>query len=355
MARDRLAALQNKQPQGGYSYNSLPSERQTRPNPYDQREQSNTQQSQYGGGYDNSYQQPYQGNNSYELQQVGNGGGYNNGAVDDMTAFYNEIAAIQDDIRNFNANVDQISRLHSSLLSNVEPGNSRSNQQLDRMMEETRSMSSTIMSRIKALKMQPVDEKAANMRRPQIGLVQEKFKEAINKYQNEEKIYRDKYKERMARQFKIVNPNATDVEVAEVVNGDQDVQIFAQAAMGNRYAESQRAYREVQERREEIKRIERNLVELAQLFNDMSLLVEQQNDMVNVIHQNAETAGVDIEAGKGYTDKAVVSARGYRKKRWICFGLTIVILIIVGVAVGVEVSKNSGNGNNNNNNNGNSN
>lgn len=71
------------------------------------------------------------------------------------------------------------------------------------MMEETRAMSSTIMNRIKALRMQPIDEKAANMRRPQIGLVQEKFKEAVNRYQNEEKLYRDKYKERMARQFRI--------------------------------------------------------------------------------------------------------------------------------------------------------
>lgn len=68
-----------------------------------------------------------------------------------------------------------------------------------------------------------------------------------------------------------MNPNATDAEVAEVVNGNQDVQIFAQAAMGNRYADAQRAYREVADRREEIKRIERNLIELAQLFSDVRL------------------------------------------------------------------------------------
>ena len=67
-----------------------------------------------------------------------------------------------------------------------------------------------------------------------------------------------------------MNPNATDEEVAEVVNGDRNVQIFAQAAMGNRYAESQRAYREVQQRRDEIKAIERNMEQLAQLFNDVS-------------------------------------------------------------------------------------
>lgn len=38
----------------------------------------------------------------------------------------------------------------------------------------------------------------------------------------------------------------------------------------NRYGESRAAYREVQERHEDIKRIEQTLAELAQLFNDVS-------------------------------------------------------------------------------------
>ena len=71
----------------------------------------------------------------------------------------------------------------------------------------------------------------------------------------------------------IVNPNATDAEVDAVVNSDQNVQIFAQAAMGNRYADSQSAYREVEQRREEIQRIERTLIEIAQLFQDVSFYV----------------------------------------------------------------------------------
>ena len=45
-----------------------------------------------------------------------------------------------------------------------------------------------------------------------------------------------------------------------------------QQVMGNRYAESQGAYREVQQRHEEVQRIERTLVELAQLFNDVRVL-----------------------------------------------------------------------------------
>jgi syntaxin 1B/2/3 len=43
-----------------------------------------------------------------------------------------------------------------------------------------------------------------------------------------------------------------------------------QLMSSNRYGESRAAYREVQERHEDIKRIEKTLGELAQLFNDVS-------------------------------------------------------------------------------------
>ena len=74
--------------------------------------------------------------------------------------------------------------------------------------------------------------------------------DAIKKYQAEEQLYRNKYKDRMIRQFKIgafpanesflrkclltrkshiVNPQATPEEIDQVVNNDQNAPIFAQA------------------------------------------------------------------------------------------------------------------------------
>jgi hypothetical protein len=44
---------------------------------------------------------------------------------------------------------------------------------------------------------------------------------------------------------------------------------LSQLMSSNRYGESRAAYREVQERHEDIKRIEKTLGELAQLFNDV--------------------------------------------------------------------------------------
>ena len=44
----------------------------------------------------------------------------------------------------------------------------------------------------------------------------------------------------------------------------------SQLLNSNRYGEARTAYREVQERHEDIKRIEKTITELAQLFNDVS-------------------------------------------------------------------------------------
>jgi len=142
----------------------------------------------------------------------------------------------------------------------------------------------------------------------------------------------------MERQFKIVKPDATPEEVRAVVNNEQGGQIFSQALMNSRQTESRAAYREVQERHEDIKRIERTLAELAQLFNDMSVLVEQQDETINVIQTQAAGVEKDTEAGLQYTEKAVVSARAARKKRWICFFITLILLAVVGIVVGVVVN-----------------
>lgn len=90
----------------------------------------------------------------------------------------------------------------------------------------------------------------------------------------------------------------------------------------------------------------------------MSVLVEQQDETIQAIETAAAGVEKDTEAGYvirllhvyhhsqlvcslGYTEKAVVSARAARKKRWICFILTLVILAIVGIVVAVVIVQNN--------------
>lgn len=113
-----------------------------------------------------------------------------------------QISAISDEIGKYDANINQISRLHSSLLNNVESGNTN-NQQLDNLIENMRVASSAIANRIKGLQKRPMPAKSSGQRKQQLEFVNKKFRDSLQKYQAEEKLYRDKYKERMARQFRI--------------------------------------------------------------------------------------------------------------------------------------------------------
>ena len=70
-----------------------------------------------------------------------------------------------------------------------------------------------------------------------------------------------------------MKPNATEEEVQQVVNSEQGVQIFMEATMSSRFADSQGAYREVQDRHERIKQVERSIEQLAQLFHEVRLYI----------------------------------------------------------------------------------
>ena len=114
-----------------------------------------------------------------------------------------QIGDLQDAIRKFNANIDELSKLHSSQIDSVDVGGSNLTRQIDGLIEETRGLMGNIKKRIQSLQSQRVDARAANMRRPQLELIRSKFMDAIQKYQTEEKAYRDKTKDRIARQYMI--------------------------------------------------------------------------------------------------------------------------------------------------------
>lgn len=331
MARDRLAAMRAQQTGGNYaSNNSYPTQRTGNDGGYPRRQNPYAQQDDDPG---------------YEMSDVVNPSTTHltsNMAGDTMAPFYDEISSIQDNIRLFNENISRISDLHARSLNNTDDAAAaRNNQQLEELVSETSALSTTLKRRIQSLERQGGSAREAQIKKQQTALVKSKFVEAIQNYQQVEQQFRQKHKQRMERQFRIVKPDATPEEIRAVVDDDQGGQIFSQALMNsNRYGESRAAYREVQERHEDIKRIERTMAELAQLFNDMSIMVEQQDETINVIEAQATEVEKDVETGLGYTEKAVTSARSARRKRWICFFIFLLILVIVGIVVAIEVLKN---------------
>jgi t-SNARE complex subunit (syntaxin) len=67
------------------------------------------------------------------------------------------------------------------------------------------------------------------MRKTQHAALKKKFIETIQRYQDIERTYQQKYRQRVERQIKIVQPNATPDEIERVLDSDEPPQIFAQS------------------------------------------------------------------------------------------------------------------------------
>lgn len=97
----------------------------------------------------------------------------------------------------------------------------------------------------------------------------------------------------------------------------------------------------VRARHNELQRIEQTLLELASMFQDLAVLVEQQEPAVQAAEQNAENTTKWTEEGNQHVGKGIKHARNRRKLKWWCLLITILIIIIaVGVGAGMYLRSN---------------
>ncbi|QRV93242.1 syntaxin protein [Ceratobasidium sp. AG-Ba] len=268
--------------------------------------------------------------------------GFNSGETE-MTKFYDEITAIQDLIQTYSKNVKTISDLQSrSLTSADEEVLRRTASELDAISAQTQNASSEIKRRIQALEAArgKVSSRDYEAWVQQTNVVKSRFVAAIQEYQQTEQQYRQKSRQRMERQIRIVKPDATQEEIEAMVTNDGDAQVFSQALSSSQLlGESRAAYREVQQRHDEVKKIEKTMTELAQLFSDMSVVVAQQDDTLDAIEKNAAKVETDIEYGANDVEDAVSIARRVRRKRWIIFWIVVAILVVLAIILAATLSQ----------------
>ena len=315
------------------------------PNPYAQQPAINDRALEndlpYGNAaYASGGENPYAGQtnqNAYELQSMG--------ATETMPEFFSRIDEIRQAIRQFDDNIQHIEGLHARSLNEIGDEQSHFNhRELEKASTDTRQLQNNIRDTIKKLEHANSQMQAGpdnRTRVTQTNNVKKKMLESIKKFQKVEVEYKNRYRAQQKRQVELTNPGMTPEEIDNVVDSDQGQQVFAEATLrSNRHGEAKSALREVQERHQDIKKIERTIAELAQLFNEMNVMMEVQAPQVAVIADNAANTQADMEQGNKHVDTAIKSAKAARRKKWICFWIVVVILIAIGLAVGLGVGLN---------------
>lgn len=139
--------------------------------------------------------------------------------------FLSRVDGIKHEIRQLTTNIGEIGSIHQRLLNST-GSDTASTAQLNNLVSQTQILNTRIKDQIKQLEMDSAKDRNNQTKSSQIRTLKSNFKTQLEDYQREEQEYRKRYREQIARQYRIVNPEASDVEVREAADanwGDEGV------------------------------------------------------------------------------------------------------------------------------------
>jgi syntaxin 1B/2/3 len=233
----------------------------------------------------------------------------------------NEVRAVDRAIDEIENDLERLSGLQNRYLA--DPDSSRDSPmrtEVARVGDDIMGKYRELVHRVKAIKSNPESGNPRNS--AQVGKVDRRLKTAINQAQQVDRDYRKNAQAIVARQYRIVRPDASEAEVREAVEDTNNTQIFSQALINqDRRGEAAKVVNRVATRHQDIQKIEQQMMELAQLFQDLETLVVQQEPAVTNIEQKGEEVNDHVMGANVELDGAVKKAKAARRKKFYCLGI----------------------------------
>ena len=161
-----------------------------------------------------------------------------------------------------------------------------------------------------------------------------KLKQQMAEFQDLRARLQSEYREVVEhRYFAVTGEQADEETLDHLIETGESETIFQKAMMEQGRGQILDTVAEIQERHDAVKELERKLLELHQIFLDMSVLVEAQGEMLDNI-ENQVSKSVDY-VHKGQV--SLIQARKYQKssRKWMCCSLICVLMIACAILLPV--------------------
>lgn len=250
-----------------------------------------------------------------------------------MPEFYQQSDEITTNNNKIHQLTDELEKLHRQALSTpTTEESSELSAKIDVITDKTTQYSNKNRSLLKAIELEnsqlreiaPAGSGHFRMRESKHRALAAAFLKTTQRLQKMQQTYQAKYRAQIERQYKIVKPNATAEELKQIVNDPNAAQanIFASAVKDD----AKKTLSQMKDRFQDVKKIEKSILALHQLFLELQTLVVEQGDIINRVDYN-------VDKTVGYTDEAATDMKlavqyqkSIWKKKWI-----MVILAVVGV------------------------
>lgn len=222
---------------------------------------------------------------------------------------------------------ENVSRELAQLMAQTQARIKRVKAKLEHLQAETKQLTDEKQLRAQELRIRTHLQKA----------LQQKFVQAVDRYRAAQQRYSKEVKGKVTRQVQIMKPDADAEYVEQVMQQEGGVQRFyEQVILKTAATEVKDAYDRAVERLDEVKQLEQSVTELAQMFVDMALLVNQQGEMLDSIEAAVINARDLTDAGNEDLEKSIAYQGEIRKKQ--CCIVAVVVTVLGAIILAVVLS-----------------
>lgn len=230
----------------------------------------------------------------------------------------------------------ELERLHKTALATASTEESgEASAKIDVITAKINSLSNQNRAMLKSIELENSQLKelavpgsgGMRMRESKFRALAAAFLKVTQWLQKMQQLYRDKYRQQIERQYRIVNPQATAEEIKAIAEDSEGAKakIFASAVK----EDARKTLSQMKDRFSDVKTIEKSIMELHQLFLDLQTIVVEQGDIINRVDFNVETTVEYTDVAANDMKTAVEYQKSIWKKKWIIMILAVVLLVIV--------------------------
>lgn len=264
------------------------------------------------------------------------GGGSDDKDADAMSAHVRQYDSIKEKLNDIRRNTSTIERLKDKERTTVNEAELREIMaMLDRVMENTTADGRLIKNKLDSIK---ADNDKYTKTNPNSATLQmrlnlyhthlRRLNQVMNGYNQASHDFKKALKDRTRRQLAYVDQNIPQEKLDEIIDSGHAEQVLSEVLISE---ELDDVVRDIENRHQGIIKLEQQVQEVYQLFQDLATLVDMQQETLDHIEHRVSLA-------KGYAEKAqeeLVKGEEYQvkaRRRLIC-----IMMILLGVAITVIV------------------
>ena len=262
-----------------------------------------------------------------------------------MQEFFAQVERVKDGIKSIKDATKRIQDIsEASLMAVSQASEADLSAQLTGIIDDANKTAQRTKAELKAIKEDTESGEAEGRLKPSEVRIRKNLENTLTRkfvgvtkdYQDQQTKYKADIKRKVARQLQNVKPDVTEEEIDSIMSsGPQNVENVYRAAILQDAADPiKNAYNDVNDKYQDVLKLERSVAELHQMFLDFALLTEHQGELLDQIEYQVKTAAEYVEDANTDVEHAIDYQKQIRKRQ--CC-IIIILLVIIGVVVAVVI------------------